>query len=301
MNRILILAVLSLALAGGAAATNSYPAEGIVLKVDQAHRRLTISCKAVPNYMDAMVMPFTVREAADLKNITPGVVIDFTLFVDENSSYIDQIHIHEYQGLEPDPLAARRLKLLTSIVDPSSQAKTIEIGQPVPNFTLLDQNRQDVSLSQFTGKVVAITFMYTHCPLPNFCYRISNNFGRIQKRFGDQMGRDVVLLSITFDPSHDTPEALASYGSIWKADPRSWHFLTGSQAYIENLAHSLGMNYWPDEGVMSHSLHTVVIDRRGNLAANLEGNEFTADQLGDLVQSVLDRETKLSARNVQSK
>jgi protein SCO1/2 len=301
MNRTLTLAVMLLAFAGSASATRSYSVQGIVLKVDQPRRTLTISCQAVPNYMEAMVMPFAVRKTEDLKNIAPGVMVDFTLFVDSDSSYIDQIHIHEYQSLEPDPLAARRLKLLSAIADPSSQATTIEIGQQVPDFTLLDQNRQPVSLSQFSGKVVAFTFMYTRCPLPNFCYRISNNFGRIQKRFADRMGRDVILLSITFDPSHDTPEALAKYGSIWKADPKSWHLLTGSQSDIETLAHALGMNYWPDEGIMSHSLHTVIVDRRGELAANLEGNEFTAEQLGDLVQSVLDREPQFAARSVPSR
>jgi|ERR1700722_1987054 protein SCO1/2 len=301
MNRIFIVIALALAFNGALSAKESYSAEGIVLKVDKAHQTLTISCQAIPNFMDAMVMTFGVRGTEELNNIAAGVAVDFTLAIDGDSSYVDQIRVHRYQSLEPDPLAAGRLKLLSGIVDPSTQAKTIEIGQPVPNFTLLDQNHNRVSLSQFSGKVVALTFMYTHCPLPNFCYRISNNFGRIQKRFGDRMGHDVILLSVTFDPAHDTPEALAAYGNIWKADPRSWRFLTGPQSDVENLAHTLGMNYWPDEGVMSHSLHTVVIDRRGNLAANLEGNEFTADQLGDLLQSVLDREPFVPARNVQSK
>ena len=301
MNRIFVLVVGLVVFGGGASATQVYPAEGIVLKIDKPHRTLTISCRAIPNYMEAMVMPFAVRDTEDLKNIAPGVAIDFNLVVDNDSSYIEQIHAHRYQSLEPDPLAAGRLKLLSGIMDPSTRANTIEIGQQVPDFTLLDQNNQRVSLSQFSGKVVAFTFMYTRCPLPNFCYRISNNFGRIQKRFGNRMGQDLILLSITFDPAHDTPEALVAYGNIWKADPKSWRFLTGSQSDIESLAHTLGMNYWPDEGVMSHSLHTVVVDRRGNLAANLEGNEFTADQLGDLLQSVLDREPLLAARNVQSK
>jgi protein SCO1 len=301
MNRIFIVIVLVLAFGGAVWAEQSYSAEGIVLKVDKPHRTLTISCHAIPNFMDAMVMTFPVRRIEELNNVAAGVAVDFTLAVDGDSSYVDQIHVHKYQSLEPDPLAAGRLKLLSGIVDPSNQPKTVELGQPVPNFTLLDQNHNRVSLSQFSGKVVALTFMYTHCPLPNFCYRISNNFGQIQKRFADRMGRDVILLSVTFDPAHDTSEALAAYGNIWKADPRGWRFLTGSQSDIESVAHTLGMNYWPDEGVMSHSLHTVVIDRSGNLAANLEGNEFTADQLGDLLQSVLDREPLLSARTVQPK
>ncbi len=84
-----------------------------------------------------------------------------------------------------------------------------------------------MALSELRGKVVAINFIYTSCALPNFCLRIANNFGVLQKRFRAQLGRDLVLLTVTFDPVHDTPEVLAQYASQWNADPATWHFLTG--------------------------------------------------------------------------
>jgi protein SCO1/2 len=96
-----------------------------------------------------------------------------------------------------------------------------------------------------------------------------------------------VLLSISFDPVHDTPEVLAKYASIWKADANSWHFLTGTPAEVKVVCRRFGLNFWPDEGTLAHSLHTLVLDREGKLAANFEGNQFSAEQLGDFVETTL--------------
>jgi protein SCO1/2 len=103
------------------------------------------------------------------------------------------------------------------------------------------------------------------------------------------MGRDLVLLTITFDPVHDTPEVMEKYGRIWNADPKGWRLLSGPKVDVEKVCNMFGISFWQDEGLMTHSLHTFLIDRNGVLAADLEGNKFSADQLGDLVQTVLDR------------
>jgi protein SCO1/2 len=144
-------------------------------------------------------------------------------------------------------------------------------------------------LSQFAGKVVALNFVYTRCPLPDYCFRLSNNLAQLQKRFGDRLGKDLVLLTITFDPVRDTPDVMAKYAHIWNADTKSWHFLTGTVAEVQRVCGMFGVAAWQDEGVLTHSLHTVVIDRRGRLAANVEGNSYTAKQLGDLVEEVIKR------------
>ncbi len=101
--------------------------------------------------------------------------------------------------------------------------------------------------------------------------------------------RDLVLLTVTFDPVHDTPEVLAKYSEQWKANPAAWHFLTGSEADVQRVCRMFGVQAFPNEGLMDHSLHTVLIDRQGKLAANLEGNRFTASQLGDLTEGILGR------------
>ena len=101
------------------------------------------------------------------------------------------------------------------------------------------------------------------------------------------MGRDLILLTVTFDPVHDQPDVLAKYAATWKADPRTWHFLTGSAADIRRVCDLFGEDFFQDEGLMNHSLHTALIGRDGKLLSNLEGNDFTAAQLGDLTESVL--------------
>jgi protein SCO1/2 len=151
----------------------------------------------------------------------------------------------------------------------------------------VDQSTADVRLSQFAGKLVALTFIYTTCPLPNYCLRLSNNFGRMQERFRDRMGKDLVLLSVTFDPLRDQPPVLAEYAKRWAGDKRGWHFLTGPLDDVKRVARSFGQNFWPDEGRVTHGLHTFVIGRDGRLVADLEGNEFTSQQLGDLLAAQL--------------
>jgi protein SCO1/2 len=153
---------------------------------------------------------------------------------------------------------------------------------------MTDQKNRAVHFGQFAGKVVALNFVYTRCTLPDYCFRLSNNFGVLQKRYKDRMGRDLILLTVTFDPVHDQPELLSSYAQTWKADPETWRFLTGRPQDVLRVCDLFGVNFVPDEGLFIHSLHTAVIGRDGKLVANLEGNEFTAEQLGDLVGTELD-------------
>jgi protein SCO1/2 len=270
-----------------AAAADRYPVTGLILSIDQAHRSFTASCTEIPGYMKAMVMPIPVRDVKALTDLKPSMFVDFTLVVEKDRSWAENVRVHDYENLAQEPLLVRRLQLLARLDKANPLAPTLEIGQPVPDFTLTDQTGQRVSLSRFRGKVVGVTFIYTSCPLPDYCFRLSNNFGRLQKRFADQMGRDLVLLSISFDPVHDQPEVLAKYASTWKADPNSWRFLTGTPAEVKAVCRMFGLNFWPDEGALAHSLHTLVIDRQGKLAANFEGNQFSAEQLGDFVETTL--------------
>ena len=274
---------------GSILAAQRYPVTGLVLKIDRAHRTFVASCTAIPGYMDAMVMPIPVHEAKALDALQPSVLVDFTLVVTKDDAYAENIRIHHYQSVEVEPLQVQRLQLTAGIGQTEPAAGGLALGAPVPDFTLTDQTGHPVSLSQFAGKVLVSSFVYTRCPLPNYCFRLSNNLGRLQKRFADRMGRDLVLLSVTIDPVHDTPEVLAKYAAIWKADAKSWHFLTGPEPEVRKVCHGFGVNFWPDEGTLTHSLHTIIIDRQGKLAANLEGNEYSAAQLGDLAEAVLGR------------
>jgi protein SCO1/2 len=290
MRRVALLGILVLLTAAACAAAKSYSATGLVLRVDRKDKTIVISHDAIPGYMNAMAMTFPVHDGKSLEGLQPGTMVEFTLVVKDEGAYVDKIRVREYQGTAQEPMAARQLKILgDATAAKTDTTKPLGVGEAVPDFTLVSQNRETVSFSQFSGKVVAITFIYTSCPLPNFCFRMSNNFGALQKRFAEELGKDVVLLSVTFDPVHDQPEVLAEYASTWKSDTAGWFFLTGPVADIQRVCNLFGMNFSQDEGLMTHSLHTAVIDRQGKLAANLEGNEYTAEQLGDLVKEVMSR------------
>lgn len=286
---------LSLLIAGSLAArpVQRYPVTGLVLSVDAPHATVLVSHDPIPNYMDAMTMPYRVDDPRVLANLKPGERIKFTLVVGKSSSYISNVHVLEYDSMERDPAQVRRLTILDEAMRAKAGSSMLKIGEIVPNFSLIDQANRSVALSEFRGKVVAITFIYTRCPLPDYCIRLSNNFAKLQKRFEDRPNSDLVLLSITFDPEHDQPEVLKKYAEQWKAK-ENWHFLTGPLAAVKQVCGMFGMNFWPDEGLMTHSLRTVVLDREGTMVANLEGNQYTAVQLGDLVGSVL-RPTKAPA------
>jgi protein SCO1 len=285
---LLVLSLLSLA---PRLSAKTLSASGLVIRVDAAHPALEVSCQAIPGYMDAMVMTLPVRTSGELKGLKPGVIIDFTLDVRKDTAYAEQIRIRPFESGAQEPMAARQLQILEAATTASrSRAEPVlRVGEAVPDFTLIDQNREKVRFADFRGKVLAMTFIYTRCPLPNFCFRMSNNFGALDRRFADQMGRDLVLLSVTFDPEHDQPEVLAEYARTWMRETTGWHFLTGPPADVRKVYTEFGVNSWQDEGLFTHSLHTVVIDREGRVAANLEGNEYTAQQLGDLVEAVMKR------------
>ena len=287
MRLLLGLTALLLLAVESSVVAQEYPVTGMVLRVDRSRNTFTASIQAIPGFMPAMAMPFEVHQPTDLDGLVPGVAVEFVLVVDRKSSHAERIRIVRYQSVEQDPLAADRLKLLTQIAG-AAPRKVLAIGEIVPDFRLINQNRRRVALSGLRGKVVAINFIYTSCALPNFCLRIANNFGVLQKRFQAQLGRDLVLLTVTFDPVHDTPEVLAQYAGQWKADGATWHFLTGPVPDVQRVCHLFGVDFFPDDGLMNHSLHTAIMDRQGKLVANVEGNQFTADQLGDLTEAVLD-------------
>jgi protein SCO1/2 len=287
MNRLIPIAVMIAGMPAGIAAQR-YPGSGMTISVDQPKQTVVISHQSIPGYMDAMVMPFHVKDADSLKGLAPGAKVEFTLVVDSGSSWIEQLHAVEFWSAERDPEQARRLGLIESIIGKST-ASQLTVGQSVPNFSLPDQDNRPTSLTQFSGKVVALNFVYTRCPLPDYCFRLSNNLAQLQKRFGGQLGRDLILLTITFDPVHDTPAVMAKYAHIWNADLKAWHFLTGPLAEVERVCNLFGVAAWQDEGILTHSLHTAIVDRKGKLAANIEGNSYTAKQLGDLVKAVLKR------------
>ncbi len=118
------------------------------------------------------------------------------------------------------------------------------------------------------------------------------NFRAVRNRLAARMDRDLVLLTVTFDPKYDTPQTLASYAASNRAGGPGWFFLTGDAAKIERVCNAFGIQYYAEEGLITHSLQTAIIDREGRLAATVEGKDFTPQQLGDLIAAVLEGKSR---------
>jgi protein SCO1/2 len=264
-----------------------YVVRGMVLKVDVPARIFVVSHERIEGLMESMTMPFQVRDGRQLQGLGPGTVVEFALAITSNAGYATDIRIRRYETVEQDPLTARRPPPRRRASGRAPPAP-IGIGQRVPDFTLTDSSGQRVTLSSFAGKVVAMNFIYTRCALPQFCLRMSHAFGALQNRFGLVLGKEVQLLTVTFDPERDTPEVLRAYASLRDADPEGWRFLTGSVAEVRRVCALFGVEAFADEGLLNHMVRTVFVGRDGRLLANIEGNQFTPEQLGDLLRSLVE-------------
>jgi protein SCO1/2 len=260
-----------------AACARHYTTTGLVLRIDRPGQAVTISHDAFPGFMDAMAMPFDLKGSARETRLTAGDRVRLRLAVKHDRSWVDRLDVISAApvdaGLQQTPVAP----------------VLVPVGSPIPDFELVDQNGAVVSLSALKGKVVAVTFIYTRCPLPDYCPRMVENFRAVRSRLAARMDRDLVLLTVTFDPKYDTPQTLAAYAASNRAGGAGWHFLTGDAPRIERVCNAFGIQYWAEEGLITHSLQTAVIDRDGRLAATVEGKDFTPQQLGDLIAAVLDK------------
>jgi protein SCO1/2 len=261
--------------ASAAGCAQHYSTQGLILTVDKPGAIVTISHDEFPGFMQAMVMPFELRGRARGIALTPGDRVRLRLAVKGERSWVDRLDIISAAPVDVGLQNTPAVPLL------------VPVGGTVPPFELIDQSGARVALSDLKGKVVAVNFIYTRCPLPDYCPRMVANFRAVRDRFADRMGRDLVLLTVTFDPKYDTPQTLATYAASERAGGPGWHFLTGDGAQIERVCAAFGIQYWPEEGLITHTLETAVIDRDGKLAATVEGKDFTNRQLGDLVAAVL--------------
>ena len=241
----------------------NYSVDGIVVAVDPAARTMLVSHRAIGRYMPAMMMPFRVESADELSGLHPGSRVQFELTVGHARSL------------------ARNVKVTGSAEAPKTSAQGLPIGGALPDFRLTDQDGRVVTAADLRGKVVAINFIYTRCPLPDVCPRLAANFAVLARRFA---GR-VALVSVTVDPDYDTPAVLGEYARRWGAHSATWRFLTGD---VAGLASRLGEVYWFEEGSIGHNSMTSVFGRDGKLAAVVEGAGYRVDQLGDLLTRQLE-------------
>ncbi len=260
-----------------AGCAHRFAVEGVLVKSAPDRDEITVSHAPIRGYMDAMVMPFKVHNPGTLPQTAPGDRIRFTLVVTKSASYIEHVSV----------LSAPRAD--AGLARSPAVPVLVPIGSTVPDFSLVDTRGNRVALSDLRGQVVLVTFIYTRCPLPDYCPLQMANFADVKASFGDSIGRDVTLLTITFDPRYDTSDVMARYGANYGADGHGWTLLTGTPDEIQRVTEIFGIEFWPEEGLITHSLQTAVIDRDGRLYAALEGKSYSVTQLVDVVHAALAR------------
>lgn len=261
-------------------ATQSYAVKGVVRELKPDGRTVTIRHEEIPGYMEAMTMPFHVRETNELHGIAAGDVVSFRLNVSDDASWIDQVKRTGNSSASEVP-------------KPAAAASSVSTNQPgafgwenIPEFALTNEFGHPVRLRDLKGRAVAMTFFFTRCPLPEYCPRLSKNFQGVQAKFKAMSGgpTNFILLSVSFDP-RDTPEVLRAYGRAYGYDSNHWSFITGRPEHIQELASGFGVNAKLEGGTYDHGFSTAIFDATGKLQNMWPiGGDLTDQIVGDLVK-----------------
>ena len=264
-----------------------YKLEGKVVSVDKANKKAEIDHKAIEGYMDAMTMSFPIHADWVWDELKPGAEIKAELVVDESAKepyWLENIGIIAAPNPDQPPLPVNE--------------KFAQIGKDAPDFTLTNQDGKKISLADFKGKPLAITFIYAQCPLPEYCIKMSKNFSDLANQINaDENLKDKIrLLSISFDPARDTPEKLKQYGIGYlgkdskATDFKVWQIAVGADAEVKKIADAFGLRYETDPNdktQFNHSLRTIVIAPDGKITKILPGNEWTNAELLNELQATL--------------
>ncbi|HWW01010.1 MAG TPA: SCO family protein [Candidatus Acidoferrum sp.] len=250
-----------------------FQVKGVVQAVKPRQKEVEIKHEAVPGYMPAMTMPFDVKDTNELAGLEPGERVAFRLIVTDTEGWIDQIRKLAPPTNTPPTTGAFRL---VRDVEP------LEVGDRLPEYHFTNEFGQAFSTARFRGQALALTFLFTRCPYPNFCPRMANNFEEAQEKLLALANGPTnwQFLTISFDPEFDKPAVLKAYADFHRYDPHHWTFATGELIDITGIAEQFGLAFWHDEtGSISHNLRTAVLDASGRVQKVFEGNNWTSNEL----------------------
>ena len=284
-GRVLLIALI---LAGGlsfsscrrVSAQKRYPFTGRIVSVDSQAQSAIIDGDAIPGFMDAMAMPYKIKPAATLNHLIPGDSVSAEVVVVSSGAKNDDA--------APD-YWLENVKVIAHI-DPSHAPGRSSLhmpapGEEVPDFSFTNQSGKLISLKQYRGKVLFVTFIYTRCPFPDFCPRMSGNFAEIYKQAATNAAlTNAHLLSISFDPEHDRPKVLRDYGFSVAHTHESalfnrWEFAAPRLADLPRLADFFALTIQPEGGTITHNLSTVVIGPDGKIVKWYHGGDWQPSDL----------------------
>jgi protein SCO1/2 len=242
-------------------------AKGVVQELKRDVWMVVIRHEAISNYMAAMTMPFRVKDSKELAGLQRGDAISFQLHVTESESWVDGITKIGTVSLPP--------------IQTPTNPPAVRLNHPLLDYKFTNELGLAVSLNDFRGQALAITFFYTRCPLPDYCPRLSKNFQAAQQKLESLPGAPANwhLLSISFDTEFDSPQMLKAYGNSYQYDPKHWSFLTGPADKIGELARQSGVSYQYNAGTFNHDFRTLIIDAAGHLQMVFPTSGDLSDQI----------------------
>ncbi len=274
------VALLAVLLAAGCAAPGSsprsYQLRGQILKIDNAEGVVTIRHDDIVGYMPAMTMPFKVNDRRLLEGRSRGDLVTGTLLVSDTDAYLTRLDVTGHADV-------------VQVAPAPSPVNVLSPGAEVPDARFTSADGRPLELSSLRGSIVAFTFIYTRCPLPQFCPLLDRQFSAVLSRVkaDPRLRESVRLLSISFDPEYDTPAVLSAHARSAGADGGIWRFVTADRRTIDAFAPPFGVVVLREQdGSITHNLRTAIVDRQGRLVKIYDGNQWTPDELvADLVKT----------------
>ena len=259
----------------------TYQLTGQVLVVRPETSEILVKHEDIPGFMPAMTMPYKVKDPALLTGRQPGDLITATLVVEPQVAFLSSI---TKTGTAPLPPDAR------TTIPAAAGIELLRPGDMVPETPLIDQDGKPITLTDLRGFATAITFIYTRCPLPQYCPLMDRRFAEVQSlaaRDPALAGR-VRLLSVSFDPKFDRVEVLQAHARTLGADASVWRFATADEAIVDRLAARFGVNVIREKDTtITHNLRTAVVDASGRVTALLDSNAWTAEDLARELKGAL--------------
>jgi len=254
------------------ATTRTFNVKGTIISLKTEQSAVVIEHEDIPGYMKAMTMPFFVRDTNELNGLIPGEEVQFKMIVTHDDAWIEDI---EKTG------NARNILPPNSGIRIVRDVEPLEIGDTLPDYALTNELGQPIRLSQYRGKTLVLSFLFTRCPLPTFCPRTARQLAETQQTLlsRERGPTNWQILVVSIDPEYDTPERLKQYGESYDYYPDRWTLATGDLTEITALGEQFGVMFWKEGGTISHNLRTVVVDPTGIIRANLIGNEWKVEEL----------------------
>jgi len=245
-----------------------YAISGTVIAQPDAHT-VTLAHNAIKNFMPAMAMDI---QGTDLPPLKPGDRIRATLVVTAEATRLTEV-------------------VVTGHLTTGASTTLIGVGPDflVPDVELRNQFDKTIRLSDFRDRVLLVTFIYTRCPLPDFCPRLMRNFQELRRALASrpELLSKVHLLSVTIDPEFDTPDVLRTYGEARLGGKGTFDRLdlaTGDPDDIARLAEFFGLRYEPAAGQINHTLVTGIVGTDGRLVKRFPEMMWNLDEAVAIVE-----------------